>query len=282
MTKIAILYFSGTHVTEEYAEVIRAELIRLGCDARPVNVTASAARQKPFPADGFDAFIFGAPVYADFPPSVMSEWIPTLRGEGKPCAVYVTYGGRTSGHAPYHLYTLLAQAGFRVRLSAEFLGRHTFNLAGWKLLPDRPNEADFSVARDFAAQALARFDSKNTDGFSLQKTFGYDLAWKDHSEQPPTLERRWTQPVRTKECSLCGVCEAECPAQAMDMRKGESDPAKCIECLHCMYVCPEQALKADDRLGGFYPAFLEEWGLTEEILAHKQSRVITAGWQAAA
>ena len=38
MTKIAILYFSGTHVTEEYAEVIRAELIRLGCDARHLHV----------------------------------------------------------------------------------------------------------------------------------------------------------------------------------------------------------------------------------------------------
>ncbi len=282
MTKIAILYFSGTHVTEEYAEVIRAELIRLGCDASLVNVTAFAARQNPPAMYGYDAFVFGAPVYADFPPSVLSEWIPTLRGGGKPCALYVTYGGRTPGYAQYHLYSLLAGAGFRVRLSAEFLGRHTFNLAGWKLIPDRPNGTDFAVAREFAALARTRFDPGNSEPFTLQKTFGYDPAWKARAEAPLNAERRWAQPVRVKDCPLCGLCESECPAQAMNMHTGESDPARCIECLHCLYACPEKALKADDRLGGFYPAFLEEWGLTEDILNHKQSRVISAGWQAAA
>jgi ferredoxin len=212
----------------------------------------------------------------------MSEWLPTLPGSGKPCALFVTYGGRTPGHAQYHAYSLLTQAGFRVRLSAEFLGRHTFNLAGWRLMPDRPNDADLSVACAFAALALARFDPANTDAFSLQKTFGYDLAWNTLTEAPENRERRWTQPVRVKDCSLCGVCEAECPAQAMNMHTGESDPAKCIECLHCMHVCPEKALRADDRIREFYPAFLKEWGMTEEILAHKQSRIIAAGWQAAA
>ena len=88
--------------------------------------------------------------------------------------------------------------------------------------------------------------------------------------------------MRFKECSLCGACEAECPAQAMDMREGKSDPARCIECLHCAYLCPERALKADDRLGGIYPSFLAEWGLTEEILAHKRSRVVAGGWETAA
>ncbi len=282
MTKIAILYFSGTRVTEEYAGVIHGELARLGCDAEQVNLTAFAARQKPFPAAGFDAFIFGMPVYADFPPRVMSEWLPTLRGGGKPCALFVTYGGRTPGHAQYHIYTLLTQAGFRVRLSAEFLGRHTFNVAGWRLMPDRPNDADFSIGREYAALALKRLDPANADEFSLQKTFGYDLAWKNLSDAPANMERKWTQPVRVKDCSLCGVCQAECPAQAMDAQSGKSDPAKCIECMHCMYVCPEKALQADDRIREFYPSFLGEWGMTDEILAHKQSRIIAAGWQAAA
>ncbi|MGB7537949.1 MAG: EFR1 family ferrodoxin [Anaerolineales bacterium] len=282
MTKIAIIFFSGTHVTEEYAGVIRGELARLGCDAEQINFTAFAARQKPFSTDDFDAFIFGMPVYADFPPSVMSEWIPTLDGKGKPCAMFVSYGGRTPGHAQYHIFSLLTQAGFGVRLSAEFLGRHTFNLAGWELMTDRPNDADFGVAREFAEIALARFDSANSASFSLQKTFGYDLSWKSRNLPSENRERKWTQPVRVKDCSMCGVCEAECPAQAMDTRSGASDPAKCIECMHCMYVCPENALQADDRIRKFYPAFLKDWGMTEEILNHKQSRVITGGWEAAA
>jgi ferredoxin len=280
--KIALVFFSGTNVTRQYAEAIRNALAGLGGDPQLVDVTPFAARRDPFPAQGFDAFVFGAPVYADFPPSLVGDWIPTLAGGGKPCAIFVTYGGRTPGHAPYHLYTLLMRAGFRVRLSAEFLGRHTFNLAGWDLMAERPNGADLAVAREFAALALKRFDRGNAETFSLQKPVGYDGAIEARKTAPANAERRWAQPVRVKDCTLCGACEAECPAQAMDMRSGRSDPAKCIECLHCMYVCPEEALRADDRLRAVFPDFLKEWGLTEEILSHKQSRIIAAGWQAAA
>jgi ferredoxin len=279
--KIAVVFFSGTHVTEEYAGTIRDELVRRGAGAQLVNATAFSARTRPLATDAWDAFLFGAPVYADFPPSVLDEWIPAQQGDGKPCAVFVTYGGRTSGHAPYHMFRMLTAAGFRVRLSAEFLGRHTFNLAGWTLMADRPNEADFAVAREYAAQAVARFDPSSKEAFSLQKTFGYDQAVENRRGEPAPTERRWCQPVRWKECSLCGRCAEECPAQAMDLETGESDPKKCIECLHCMYVCPEQALKADDRMRGFYPAFLKEWGMTEEILSRKQSKIIAAGHPAA-
>jgi ferredoxin/flavodoxin len=279
---IAVVYFSGTGVTKSCAEAIRGELIRRGCGADLIDVTAFSSRTNPLASHAYQGFIFGAPVYADFPPRALDDWLTALKGGGKPCATFVTYGGRTPGYAQYHLYARLTQAGFRVRLCAEFLGRHTFNLAGWNLMPDRPNDADFAVSREFAARAAARFDPADPDSFSLQKPFGYDQAAGTWLKTPPPSERRWGQPVRKKECSLCGACEAECPAQAMDMQSGASDPARCIECLHCLTVCPEHALQADGHMGPFYPTFLKEWGMTEEILAHKQSRIIAHGWEAAA
>jgi ferredoxin/flavodoxin len=280
--KTAVVYFSATNVTRSCAEAIHGELIRRGADSALVDVTPFSARSDPPPFREYGGLIFGAPVYGDFPPSVFADWLPTLAGEGKPCATFVTYGGRTPGYALYHMYELLREAGFRVRLSAEFPGRHTFNLAGWNMLPDRPDERDFETAREFAALALRRFDPGNRDAFSLQKPFGYDASIRMRREPPPSAERRWAQPVRVKECSLCGLCEAECPARAMDAQSGESDPAKCIECLHCVYICPEGALRTDDRLGPFYPEFLKEFGITEDILRHKQSRIIAAPWDTAA
>jgi ferredoxin len=280
--KIAIVYFSGTHVTKSYAEVVHKELIRLGCDSCLFNVTPFSARSVPLPVEAYDGFFFGAPVFADFPPQVINDWLPTLAGGGRPCATFATYGGRTPGYAHYHLFSLLGAAGFRVRLAAEFLGRHTFNLAGWSLMPERPNEQDFDTARGFAGLALARFDPGNPDAFSLQRPFGYDCSWKAYRERPRNLERKWTQPVRAVACSMCGLCEAECPAQAMDARRGESDPARCIECMHCLCICPEKALKADKKIGEFYPAFLAEYGLTEDVLNHKRSKIIAAPWDTAA
>ena len=102
--KIAIIYFSATHVTKTYAEVIHQELLRRAGEAQLMDVTAYAARQKSLPVDDFDGFIFGFPVFADFAPSVINEWLPTLDGKGKKCAMFFTYGGRTTGYA--YLFTL--------------------------------------------------------------------------------------------------------------------------------------------------------------------------------
>lgn len=278
--KIAVIYFSATHVTRSYAGTIYADLMARGCRSRQIDVTSFSARQTRLPVDEFDAFIFGFPVFADFAPSVINDWLATLDGQGKPCAMFFTYGGRTSGYAHFHSLSLLEAANFRVRFTAEFLGRHSFNVAGWRALPNRPDERDFSVAREFAALAVERFSTGGADGFTLQKPFGYPRALEELRAKERGQERRWTNPVRVGDCSLCGACEEECPNQAIDHLTGESDPVKCIECMHCVYICPDRVLKVDDQMGPFYPMFLREWNLTDEIMEHKQSKIITAAWQA--
>jgi ferredoxin len=278
-SEIAIVYFSGTHVTKSYAEAIHNHMTANGFSARLIDVTPFSARREPFPTEEYHGFVFGFPVYADFLPRVFDDWLPTLNGSGKPCVIFVTYGGRTSGHAHFHAFSLLRQAGFLVQFSAEFLGRHTFNLSGWNAVPDRPNEKDFSVARDFAELAGKCFTHPHPDGLTLQKPFGYDHALQEMRNLPASNERKYTNPVRFTECSLCGICESFCPAQAMDHRSGMSDPAKCIECLRCVQACPDKVLKTDERMGGIYQDFLKEWNLTEELMSRKQSRIITDALQ---
>ena len=151
---IALVYFSATNVTYIYAEVMRGALLDHDCDVQLFNVTPYAARQEMLPTGGFDGFIFGFPVFADFAPSVINAWLPTLDGKGVRCTQFFTYGARTTGYAHFHTLLLLEQAGFQVMFSAEFLGRHSFNVGGWQILPDRPNEQDYALAREFAAFSL--------------------------------------------------------------------------------------------------------------------------------
>jgi ferredoxin/flavodoxin len=280
--KIALVYFSATHVTKTYAEVIRDEWIAKGCDARLINVTAYASRQGPLPVDDFDGFIFGFPVFGDFAPSVINEWIPTLDGQGKKCATFFTYGARTTGYAHFHTKLLLEKAGFRVQFSGEFLGRHSFNVAGWRILPDRPDEGDFAVAREFAALAVERFSQDAVEDFNLQKPFAYNAVMELGKQREKSAERGWCHPVRSaEECSMCLRCEVECPTQAFDADAGLSDPLRCIECMHCVYICPDQVLQVDGRMKDAYSGFLEHWHLTEEMMRAKRSKIITESWQAA-
>ncbi len=278
---IAIIYFSGTHVTKTVAEVIGFELERLGAAATQFDVTPYVARQEPLPIGDYAAFLFGFPVYADFAPAVINEWLPTLVGGNKPCGMFFTYGARTSGYAHFHTKMLLEQAEFRVLFSAEFLGRHTFNVGGWNILPERPDETDFAVAREYAGLALDRFSSASPPVFNLQKPFGYTQRNAARANQIKRTERGWTNPVRTKEvCSMCRDCETECPTQAFNADTGRSNPADCIECQRCLYICPDKVIAIDERMKGVYENFKRDWHLTEEMMAAKQSKIFTAAWQA--
>lgn len=279
---IAIVYFSATHVTKMCAEAIQQELQSKGADTQLINVTSYASRQKEFVFDHYTGAIFGFPVYGDFAPNVIDEWIPTLHGNGTSCAMFCTYGARTSGYAHFHTLQLLRQAGFRVLFSAEFLGRHTFNLAGWQVLPDRPDEGDLAVAREYANLALERFAQDAPEELHLQKPFAYNLVVHSMQNTPENAERGWTNPVRfTETCQMCRRCETECPNQAFDADTGLSDPSRCIKCQHCVYICPDNVLKVDERMKDAYTDFLKDWHLTEDIMQAKQSKIISTAWQAA-
>jgi len=276
--KIALIYFSGTNVTHTYAEVIRGALVDLGCSVQLFNVTAYASRQRDILIEDFDGFIFGFPVFNDFAPRVINEWLGTLDGEGKRCTQFFTYGARTTGYSHFHTMKLLQEAGFRVMLSAEFLGRHSLNLCGWEILPKRPDEGDFAVARDYALVSLDLYNQDNPGEFRLQKPFGYNQAVKTIDE----ISKSLTNPRRiVDDCSMCRDCETECPTQSFNADTGLSDSARCIDCMRCVFICPDSVIKVDKRVKAAYNDFLRDWNLTENMMRAKRSKIIRESNQAA-
>ncbi len=280
---IAIVYFSGTNVTRTYAQVMRRTLLERDCPVELFDVTPHEARQSNIPFENFEGIIFGFPVYADFAPSVINDWIPALAGEGQRCAMYFTYGARSTGHAHFHTKLLLEQAGFQVLFTAEFLGRHTFNLGGWQMVPDRPHEQDFAVAREYAALAWESFITENPIEIQLQKPFGYNRAVAGLAKPRPADERGYTHPVRVAdECSMCRECEIECPTKSFDADSGLSDPMTCIECCRCVSICPDSVIQIDQRMKDIFDKWLAGWHLTAEMMNAKQCKIITESWQATA
>ncbi|AIS52139.1 hypothetical protein TKV_c09620 [Thermoanaerobacter kivui] len=53
--------------------------------------------------------------------------------------------------------------------------------------------------------------------------------------------------IVTDECTGCGSCAAECPAEAIHEVDGkyEVDSDTCIDCGACEDVCPTGAIKAE-------------------------------------
>ena len=280
--KIALVYFSATNVTHTYIQTIQEGLLGQGCTVQSFNVTTHASRQNSLPFDGYNCVIFGFPVFFDFAPSVINEWLPTLDGRGKKCATFFTYGARTTGYAHFHTKLLLERVGFHLLFSAEFPGRHSYNVGGWRVLPERPNAQDFTVARKFAALAVERFSRDEFSVLMLQKPFGYNQVMALLENKQDIVGRHWRNPLRLEEeCSMCRSCETECPTQSFDADTGLSNPRTCIGCMHCVYICPDKALKVPGMKEAYDDAFLSNWHLTEEMMNMKKSRIITESWQAA-
>lgn len=280
---IAVIYFSATNVTATYAGAIQKEIENLGSRASLINITPFESRKQGLHLNAYDGVVFGFPVYSDLAPSVVNEWLAGLDGKGTKCAMFFTYGGRTTGYAHFHTLQLLQKSNFKVEFSAEFLGPHTYNITGWTALTGRPSTDDMNTARDFAIMAVDRFAGGKSTDFNLQKPFGYNAVIESKRNAETKKERGWTNPTRVvSTCDHCLLCETECPVNAFDAETGLSDYETCISCMHCVYICPNHAIKANEGMKAGYQYFLADWNLTEEMMSAKQSRLITDSWQAAA
>lgn len=270
--KIIMPVFSATGNTATIAKAIEKAFTEMGADVTTSDITPNAARKEKIDFRPYQAVVFGAPIHSWRAPRAVREWMRTLDGQGKKCAMFFTFGGFQVHPTHYSTRKILEEQNFSVVSSAEFLGAHTFNLGGWKAMEGRPDAPDLEVAQEFARATYKRFAGED-DGIlgELEKT--------EHAEDALDAIETFrfnvlTQlPTRQGEaCSLCMACEENCPTGAMQAESGEADKGKCIGCLACVANCPENAIKINDMSDSW--AFkLELENTTEEGLKEKRSKV---------
>jgi flavodoxin/ferredoxin len=269
--KIGIFYFSATGVTEIIAKHIATVLKQENHSVQIENILTPHSRQSKIDFSKFNFIFFGFPVYGGRPPNIAEEWMTRLNGRNKKCSMFFTYGARDLEWAHQITYYLLTQSNFQVVLSAEFIGRHSFNLAGWTLAKDRPNENDTAIATKFALDSLILF----------QNNLHFEIDLSDFTYKPrihKEVKGEWAKfyPFREKNgCSLCTLCEKECPTGAFIANKGTVNKQLCIHCMHCVYICPDKVIRTGD-VSTIYTYFKEKLGLTREVVDNKISKILTS------
>jgi flavodoxin/NAD-dependent dihydropyrimidine dehydrogenase PreA subunit len=271
--KILIVFFSATGNTAKMVEVIKEQLQQLGSEIDVKDITSFEDRKPNLDLTPYHAVIFGFPIHANRAPRVVREWLNTLDGKNKLCATFFTYGGFNVHPTHYSTRQILEKRGFGLVSSAEFLGKHTFNLSGWKAMVDRPDKSDFEVAKEYAEKTFRRFTGEDSG-----RPAEFEKTNKSEKELDELEEVRFllvTQfPSRLGEdCSLCMDCETLCPTGTMNALNGEvRDKEKCIACLRCIDSCPEDALSIND-CSLTWPLVLEKLQESEESLKIKCSKI---------
>ncbi len=271
---IGIFYFSATGITEKIANHIAAILRKEGNSVKWKNIIKPESRQNSIDFLEFDTCFFGFPVFGGRPPTVAENWMRTLEGKNQKCSMFFTYGARDLEWAHQVTYYLLTRANFQVVLSAEFIGAHSFNVGeGWSLAEGRPNQLDFDVAMQFARESLKRFHGELLFNFDLSR-FVYEAIESEEIEETNGPFAIFYPFREQSECSMCYLCENECPAEAFNANSGEPDKSLCIQCMHCVTICPDKVLQIGNVSHIFKEYFIDKWGLTEDVVDKKRSRIV--------
>lgn len=263
--------FSATNNTLKIGKIIRKRLQKIGAEVKFVNITDRGTRSKPININQYGGLILGSPVYAWRSPKPVREWIPTLNGVNKICAMFFTYGGIHIGAAHHDTKLLLEKQGFEVIASAEFVAKHTYNLGGWDLNVNRPNEDDFEVARQFAPIIYNRFAGEdNTTSIILNPHISENILNNvklsvELGVKPPRFKKN--------ECNSCKVCGNLCPTGAINGDKKKINRHQCIRCFKCIVNCPECALQAPD-LRKQLAFTLKKNNLSKKEINTKESKIL--------
>ncbi|MFX0007499.1 MAG: EFR1 family ferrodoxin [Promethearchaeota archaeon] len=267
---IGIFYFSATGITELISNHIASILESEGHSVTQKNIITPDSRQSEFNFSGYDACFFGFPVYGGRPPIVAEDWMKTLEGKNKKCSMFFTYGARDLELAHQVTFHLLKEANFQVVLSAEFIGKHSFCVAkGFKLAEGRPNQLDFDIATKFAIESLVRFQKETEFNIDLS-SFSYRTK---RVKKAKGIMANFYPSRGGEDCSMCNSCENECPVKAFDSISGETNRKLCIQCIHCVTICPDNLLHVGEG-SQLYKVFTDKLGLTKDIVEKKISRII--------
>jgi ferredoxin len=247
--KIVIAYCSPAGSTRHVAEVIEE-----GFSQRKTNVIMlDLAKNHNRPAaldviktgDQKMCLFIGSPVYRDVAiPPVMNfiEALPQL--EGSYAVPFVTWGQACSGVALWQMGAALMKKGFRIAGAAKVVALHSMM---W-LVDDpagrgHPDDTDRHEIEVLVDKLHPRFESDDVPELSLD-----DLDYQPPERAAETKNKINTpwhiipKKVDSKACTQCGICEEECPVNAVALKPYPEFKQNCIDCFNCIRLCPEDAI----------------------------------------
>jgi ferredoxin/flavodoxin len=247
--KIVIAYCSPAGSTRHVAEVIHNCFIQHNVDAVMLDLAKSHNQSEALEviktADQKVCLFMGSPVYRDVAIPPVMNFIEQLPQSDKNYAVpFVTWGQACSGVALWQMSAALMKKGFRIAGAAKVVALHSMMwLADDPAGKGHPDDSDRHKIEALVDKLHSRFDSDDVPVLSLD-----DLDY-----QPPELAAKMKNKINTpwhiipknvdsEACTQCGICEEECPVDAVILNPYPEFNQNCIDCFNCIRLCPENAI----------------------------------------
>ncbi|WP_286007729.1 EFR1 family ferrodoxin [Barnesiella viscericola] len=226
-----IAHFSPTGGTRKAAEIIGRAL-----DPQATEIDLSTPKSVVTPLDlsHDEVLLVAVPVYGGRVPAIALERLKRITGHDTPAIPVVVYGNRDYDDALLELKTALEATGFRSIAGVACIAEHSIMRV---YATGRPDEADEHLLTQFAARIADKLDAVKSGTVPAPIEVKGNPQYKPYNGVP-------LKPHASRACNRCGTCAALCPAGAIPLdNPSKTDTSKCISCMRCIAVCPQQARK---------------------------------------
>lgn len=249
------VYFSPTETTKKVVEWIAKDLTETSTSYDLTNRVGDADS---LVFDAQDCVIIGIPVYGGRVPPLIRDTIAAMQGNKTPAVLIATFGNRHYDDSLLELKNIVQSKGFLVIAAAAFVTEHSIIR---KFGAGRPNQDDIVEIHNFAKQVKSKIEVWDKSKHVELNVKG-NSSYREYHSLPISPHATWA-------CNRCGVCAKQCPAKAIptsNPRKTDKD--KCITCMRCTRVCPNQA-----RSFSFVEMSMAERTLAKVCTGYKQSEI---------
>lgn len=229
--KAKLVYFSPTGSTRT---IIQSIAHGVGfSSAELIDITKPDARKQLLYTTNKDLLIVGVPVYMGRVPSIVTEWLKTVKADNTPVVCVVVYGNRTYDNALIELKDILVKCGCKPIAGAAYIGEHSFSTDKYPTAKGRPDASDLVHAELFGHKIQSILSSNNIPDIDISGNYPYGGITELWSVDFITTDHK---------CIQCGICARNCPVGAINLEDVRLiDPEKCVTCCACIKSCPQKA-----------------------------------------
>jgi ferredoxin len=192
----------------------------------------------------------GTPVYAGHAVPPITRFIDRLpASKGSYAVPFVTWGAVTSGVALHEMGRALSEKGYDLLGAAKIVAVHSMMLQSKNPLGvGHPDAQDDLLVKNLVEAVSSKIRSGSPQPLSLQH-LNYQPGEVQEWLQKMSIEaaKKMLPPLKLIEekCTRCGICEKECPADAIRLDPYPRFGNACFICYNCSRLCEEGAIECD-------------------------------------
>lgn len=235
------IHFSPTGATRKAAEILCGGLSE---QFETIDLMKKCDFSKKFCPE--DVCVIAAPAYGGIMPAGVGEKLSQMDGNGAKAVMVASFGTRAIDDTLIQMMDILSRGGFLCVAGVEAVTEHSLCRSFGS---GRPNGDDKQELLKFAEQIKTVLGRQTP----VENIPG-NIPWKTFPGSP-------AKPVATDACTECGLCAAECPADAISTDCiREVNKEKCISCMHCVVICPHGARQVPAEIQAGTAVFLKGHG----------------------